>query len=100
MIHASDDIYVSDYILSDYAKHLLESTCCHLCQLWKDGKNYWGIYNGLSYWGRIEDGKGNEVERVYCQDPDYDDLDEDGNYYEPSFTPDDFARNGYIVENG
>ena len=32
--------------------------------LTKDGETYVAWYNGLSYWARVEDGHGNEVEML------------------------------------
>lgn len=69
-------------MLSDYAQHLLRSTCCHTVQL---PNGFIGIYNGFSYWGRVEDGKGNLVAYLTT------DYNTEENYL-PNFTKGDFDK--------
>lgn len=77
--------------ISKTAQQLLDSsTCCYLVFLAKDGKQYFGIYNGLSYWGRIEDEDGNLVELLTA------DFDEEEQ--QPyNFRESDFTVNGYEI---
>ena len=48
--------------VSQYASSLLGGTCTHSTTLKKGNDFFTGIYNGLSYWGRVEDHDGNFVE--------------------------------------
>ena len=48
--------------VSQYASNLLRGTCTHSTTLKKGNDFFTGIYNGLSYWGRVEDHDGNFVE--------------------------------------
>lgn len=80
-------------MLSQYAQQLLKnSTCCHSQQLTKNGKEFIGIYNGLSSWARVEDGKGNLVIELGTE------WDEEENYH-PSFTLNDFIDAGFVIVN-
>lgn len=75
-------------MLSDYAQKLVNSsTCCHTVGLFRQGKSYVGIYNGLSNWGRVEDGQGNLVEHLGTEDND------------PNFSERDFELAGYTIRN-
>lgn len=79
-------------MLSNYAMQLLNSSgCCHSVNL---ANGYVGIYNGLSYWGRVEDGKGNHIETINL---DMEIDEEDGSQWQPNFTPSDFVRAGYAL---
>ena len=48
--------------ISSYASNMLRGTCTHSVTLKKGEDLFTGIYNGLSYWGRVEDYDGNFVE--------------------------------------
>lgn len=76
--------------LSSYAQNLLRSTCCHSVALEKDGVLYTGVYNGLSYWGRVEDENGKLVEELSS------DFDEEENQHY-NFVVSDFLQAGYLL---
>lgn len=82
--------------VSEYGQSLLcGSTCCHKVALNKDNKVFIGIYNGLSYWGRVEDGQGNLVEELSTEWED--DKDTGPQSYQPCFSERDFTDSGYQV---
>lgn len=77
--------------ISKTAQQLLDSsTCCYLVFLAKNNQQYFGIYNGLSYWGRIEDEDGNLVEILTAEF----DSEEQQPY---NFRELDFVDNGYEI---
>jgi hypothetical protein len=75
--------------LSQYGQELVNgSTCCSAYPVEKDGKQFICISNGLSYWGRIEDGEGNFVETLNSE-YDYEEN------YKPNFSAYDLEKAGY-----
>jgi hypothetical protein len=78
-------------MLSTYSINLLNnSTSCNKVEL-EDGLI--GIYNGLSFWGRVEDGKGKLVAELAHEM----EMDEDGSAYQPNFTSSSFEEFGYRI---
>jgi gamma-glutamylcyclotransferase (GGCT)/AIG2-like uncharacterized protein YtfP len=70
----------------------LESTSSSRVRLFKNGIEYVGIYNGLSYWGHVYDFAGNRVQKLQASyNEEYDQLSD--------FAIDDFILSGYTVEN-
>lgn len=76
--------------LSEYAENLTKGTCTHTVTLGKDGLMFVGIFNGLSHWGRVEDGQGNLVEELNAP------WDENDNCLS-NFIPNDFEEAGYDI---
>ena len=77
--------------ISKYAQDLLKnSTCCHTVLLRKEGENFTGIYNGLSYWGRVEDGDGEFIEELQ----EGMETDDNGSQYLSHFSEKSFTTEG------
>lgn len=76
--------------VSKYAQELLTSTSCHSVHLKKDGKTFVGIYNGLSYWGRVEDGDGEFIEELQKGM----ETDDNGSQYLSHFSEKSFTTEG------
>ena len=56
--------------------------------LTKEGVEYIGVWNGLSYWGKVFSSDGSQIEQLE-NDYDY------GDDYTPNFSVTDFYRHGY-----
>ena len=72
---------------------LTAGTCTHAVNLTKDGESFIGIYNGLSFWGKVlifEKGEHLFVEQLQGE------FDEEENH--PfNFRESDFVTNGYTI---
>lgn len=75
--------------ISSYASHALRGTCTHSVTLKKGKELFTGIYNGLSYWGRVEDHDGKFVEDLGV----WQHSDPEDDYY-PNFCIEDFRIEG------
>ena len=90
-----------DLQVSKSSSQKLKGTCTHLTRLIKNDVPYLGIHNGLSYWGIVEDGLGNEVEKLQTE---YEEpyQNQDGEWqtgYMPNFSERDFEFHGYEIIN-
>ena len=78
--------------LSEFGqRYVNNSTCSSSVLLEKGGTQYIAYWNGLTNFAIVEDGRGNEVERLSTE-IEYDDK--VGNYL-PNFIYADFMENGY-----
>lgn len=72
---------------------LTAGTCTHTVNLTKDGESFIGIYNGLSFWGKVlifEKGQYTTIEQLQAE------FDEEEN--QPfNFRGSDFVTNGYTI---
>lgn len=91
MQETQQDDLIFDFELPPYIQQYLRSTTTHVVRLLdKNGEPCLGVYNGLSYWGRVFDNQQQEIYSL-CTDEEYD---EEGVSYLPNFTPEDFVKYG------
>lgn len=84
-----------EFALPEYIQQYLKSSCTHVVRLLSSNNEpCLGVYNGLSYWGRVFDNQQQGIAAL-CTDEEYDDV--SSTSYLPNFVPENFEKDGFFT---